>query len=277
MWKMLHEANAIEAMAISVRFSEPVGAVLAKRMLRDFEDTTVVEGLSDRTPLQGFQVNVANPTDVKPIVGTAMLFRKFSLERNHEGTVEKQLTNQVEMQPTHVNYQTWRYGRWSDELGIALRLLVAPLSRATQGSAIGSVRVEYLDRFYFDGEASAASVDGVLKSQSGWLAPHVFQAPDLWHSHTGKFESVSDDSRRLKLVNVDYQDLSGPVPRLVDKRAIQLMSAVEEQFPDLGREIGGGEMESFLSSLLEELHSSAIDLFKEVVNEKFARENGLPT
>lgn len=274
MWRMIHEANAIEAMAVNIRFSEPAGSLLTKRIISGLTSATNAEGLIDRRPLQGFQVNIANPSEVRPMTGGAMVFQRTSLEKDAEGDVQSILTNQLEVHATHLTYQTWRYANWTSEAKTVRNLLVPALALASQGVAIAAVRLEYLDRFYFDGEASAASAGDLLKSDSGLLAPHIFEAPNLWHSHTGKFEDENDVGRRLLLVNADYQDLTGPA--LVGKRSLQLMTAVEEQYAHQGKEVSSEEVESFLSSTLDDLHDKLIALFKEVVNAGFAKENGLP-
>ncbi|WP_131821030.1 hypothetical protein [Ensifer sp. LCM 4579] len=273
---MFHEANAIEAMAINIRFSEPVGSLLMKKIISELEHSTSRAGLIDKRPLQGFQVNLANPGEVKPVASGAMAFQKTSLERDREGQVQSILASQIEAQATHFTYQTWRYSKWTSELATVLEILLSALKIATQSVALGSIRLEYLDRFYFEGEPSEAVVNNLLRADSGWIAPHVFEAPDLWHSHTGKFVDVAEDRRKLLLVNADFQDLTGPDPHLHGRRSLQLMTAAEERFADQGYEVTSESVESFLSSTLNDLHGKAITVFKEVMNNDFRIQQGLP-
>jgi hypothetical protein len=276
MWKMINEQDAIEAMAISFRFAESASILLSKRILQKVDRPAFELGLTDKQPIQGFQVNMANPGEVKPITGGAMLYQKTSLVRMADGSVEKRVTAQVECQPAHLTYQTWKYDDWKIQLETVKTLLLEALKTASQGVALGAVRTEYLDRFYFDGDPAEANVRGILREPSTWIAPHVFGAEDLWHSHAGKFEEKSEAGRRLLMVHADYQDLTAPVPTLLGKRSLQLMTAVEQQYVDFGMEISSDELENFLSSTLDDLHSRAINLFRQVVNSDFASENGLP-
>ena len=276
MWRMFHKDNAIEAMAISVRYAEPIGALLAKRVLAALDHPSSEAGLIDKRPVQGFQINMANPGDVRPVSGGAMLFQKVSLEKDWADNVQSVLTKQVQCDPTHITYQTWRYTRWEQELKSALGLLVPAIKLASQGVGIGAIRVEYLDRFFFDGESAEASPRTILTTGSPWIAPHVFDAPDLWHSHTGKFASVSAENRCLLMVHADFQDLTVPDPNLAGRRSLLLTTAGEVQYANSGYEVSSEDLENFLSSVLTDLHDEALKLFKEVVDHSFRKAQGLP-
>jgi|GEM_PF-2115306 len=275
MWRMFHEANAIEAMGVSIRFAEPTGTLLSKKILTALESSTNKAGLIDKRPIQGFQVNLSNPGEVKPVSGSAMIFQKTSLEKDRDGQVQSVLTNQAEVQPAHLTYNTWRYKDWDAERKLVMGLLLPGVQLACQGVALGAIRVEYLDRFYFDGEPLDASARDILRSESGLVAPHVFDAPDLWHSHTGKFSDISNDRRKLLQVHADFQDLTGPT-ELSGKRSLLLMTAAELQFSNGGGEIASEDIESFLSSTLDDLHRDAVTLFKDVVDEEFRKAQRLP-
>lgn len=276
MWRMLHDKNAIEAMAITIRYAEPVGSFLAKKILGAVDTPASKAGLIDKRPVHGFQINMSNPSEVRPMASGAMIYQKVSLEKDRLGQVQSVLTKQIDAQPTHITYQTWRYNKWEDELDAAMDILEPALKAAAHGVAIGAVRLEYLDRFYFDGEASEASPTEILNVSSNMLASHLFSAPDLWHSHTGKFSDVSQEKKRLVVVNADFQDLTGPDPAMNGKRSLLLTTAAENQYGNSGFEVSSEPVKDFLSSVLTDLHADAITLFKDVVSNNFRSKQGLP-
>ncbi|MFT4181786.1 MAG: hypothetical protein QM636_07685, partial [Rhizobium sp.] len=117
MWKMINADNAIEAMAVTVRFSEPLSSIVLKRAIRELERTTTAAGLINRQAVQGFQVDFQSPAgnSVRQIPMQGMIFQRTSLTRVESGVVQ-QLAQQVEFQPTHVTITTWRYRKWGVEL-----------------------------------------------------------------------------------------------------------------------------------------------------------------
>lgn len=275
MWKMLHENNAIEAMGVSVRFSEVLNSKLVDRMIREIEKVSSAMGLIDRQPIEGIHVNLAAPNSVSTVRGSGVLLQRNSLLRNPAGQVEQVLTMQVELSANQIVFQTWRYDRWAREREHALRLLSGPLRIAIAAVRMASVRLEYLDRFYFDGDAAGASAASLLKKGSPWISPHAFDADDLWHSHSGKFLDAHPEMRTLAVVNADAQDLTAP-QHLAGRRSLVLLSGVERQFANPGWELEEEDVENFLATLMDDLHDSAINLFRDVIDPAFADKNGLP-
>lgn len=276
MWKMLHEANAIEAMAVNIRFLEPVSNMIVKRMIREVERHASKLGLIDRQPIQGFQIDVMNPGQVKPLQSSGLLLQRKSLTKIPSGAVENQLAQQVDVQATHITYQTWRYSRWANELDMISQLIFGAIETASQAVTISAIRVEYIDRFIFEGDPKALSFSSLLRNDSGWIAPQVLKSNSLWHSHAGEFLSEGDDMKRLGVVHIDSQELSGP-PHLAGRRSLMMITGVEDQFLQSGLEIDSDKLRQFLPDTLNDLHSNALDLFRNVIDQEFAAKNGLPS
>ena len=55
-----------------------------------------------------------------------------------------------------------------------------------------TIAVERLDRLLWHAPRSKFRACAVLREGSDWLTPKVFQATDLWHSHHGLFEYLSE-------------------------------------------------------------------------------------
>lgn len=274
MWKMFHDNNAIEAMAIRVGFAEPVSSLVVNRMIREVEKESSKYGLIDRQPVQAVRLELSPTATVTTGPASGVILKRHSLIKNSEGAVEQLLTLQVEVTNTHVTYHTWRYDRWKSEKQQALALLLGALRAATQAVTLAQVRVEYLDRFIFFGEHGDSNPSLLLNPATRWLAPHIFEAGNLWHSHTGQFVNVTAGDRILEMLNADALDLTGP-PQFAGKRSISLMSAIEKQYVAAG-DVDHSNVEDFLPALLDDLHDSAIRLFRDVIVPDFAKDNGLP-
>jgi uncharacterized protein (TIGR04255 family) len=276
MWRMFHTTNAIEAMVISAQFTQEVSQTLINRMIREVERLTTSLGMIDRQNLTGFHVRISNDGPVsQPTTLNGVQFQRRSLVKNGDGAVEQALVLQFEISPGGLTFQTWRYESWEKELPQALKLLTAALNIAANSAAIASLRVEYLDRFVFEGDPNDANVSDLLKSDSKWLAPFIFDAGNLWHCHVGRFADIGEKDRKLLLVNVDAQDLTRP-DNLAGRRSLMMVTVAEKQFVKPGWEMEPGEISGALQPVLENLHNSAIELFSGLMNQEFAKKNGLP-
>jgi len=277
MWKLVRAENAIETMVATVRFQEPLSSVVTKRILRELERVTFDANLNNRQALQGIQFNVQNNVTaaMTPVALNGSLFQKTSLVRINNQVVN-QLVQQLEFQPIHLVYTTWMYKSWKQERETIATLFSKALTAAVQVSAIGGVRLEYVDRFLFQVEGDGKfSAEGLLNKNSGYISPQIFDAPDLFHSHTGRFDEVQENFRRLTQVNVDAQDLVAP-PHLAGHRSIGVTTAVDDQYYTSGREFDSDVAPQEILSTFDRLHDEAIDLFKNVVDKNFAAHNGLP-
>jgi uncharacterized protein (TIGR04255 family) len=276
MWKMFQAENAIEMMGIQIRFSEPLPSLVANRVLRSLEPTTSVAGLINRQPVQGFNIDMQNPTaPVTPISSKGMVFQKTSLVRLNDQVVN-QLASQVEFQPTHIGYATWMYKSWTKEKETIAYLLNDALKIAFNSVAVSAIRIEYLDRFVLDEDSPSWSVKELLNETSDLLPSQIFDAPNMFHSHTGRFDKVTGTSRRLHLVHVDAQELTQP-EHLAGRKSISMLTAAEDQFLGVGLEIAPENAINIVEAMLVDLHASVLDLFKKTVNSDFAQENELPS
>ncbi|MGO8093252.1 TIGR04255 family protein [Rhizobium leguminosarum] len=273
MWKMLHNENAIEGAAMTVRFAEPLSSMVAKKVVREIEGRASDAGFFDRQPLQQFQFQL-DGKDVRQSSVVGMVFQHNKLIRDAAGNVAPQPARHFVVQPEQTVMQIQRYRGWEIEWPDAVKLLGPTLSIAAGVVPIAAFRLEYLNRFIFDGPEEEGSVTDLLQ-KSDFVAPHVFEASDLFHSHTGRFDDVSSSSRRLTQVNADLQILNVPHPT-AGNRTLALMLAVERQFSGPGLEMDPGEVEEVATKYFSCLHDDIHALFKKLVDSEFASENNLP-
>ncbi|MBX4884102.1 TIGR04255 family protein [Rhizobium bangladeshense] len=277
MWKTLNKDNAIEGAAMTVRFAEPLSSMVAKRVVRDAESRASGEGFSNKEPLQQiqFQLEPLN-ADIRQASIVGMAFQHNSLMRDADGNVAPRLARQFVVQPEQIAMQLRRYRGWEEEWPASKKMIDPAITIAASIVPIAAFRLEYLNRFIYDGDAGDGTVNGLLR-RSDFIAPHVFEAPDLFHSHTGRFDEISDSpvKRRLTQVNADLQNLAPPHP-MAGNRTLALMIAVEWQFDPQGMELTSSEVDVVTSKYFSCLHDDIHALFKNLIESNFASENSLP-
>ena len=231
-WQPIHEHHAIDVMAAVVTFAQPVPDIALRRMLRAAEDI-LPAGLRSRHSTQSLQLVVA-PQGISttgPAGGLhGVLFN--ALFEDDDGTpTPGRVAEQFQVDATSIVYRTWRYVSWSWQVERMRSLMTAPLAIARDVASIGMARLEYLDRFWFEGEPQEAITSELLRVDCPALAPHIFERKDLWHVHTGAF-LTPDPLKRLQLVLVDA--LNAPAPGQAAgpaKRWVNITTALEDRFP----------------------------------------------
>ena len=89
--------------------------------------------------------------------------------------------------------------------------LVLPILKG----GVTNITVERLDRFVWDGERKDFQAASILQAESGWLAPNIFHAEDMWHSNHGLFVFADTPHRHrvLHTVEVHTRPASEAVPK----------------------------------------------------------------
>lgn len=269
MWKMFYETNAVEGMALTVRFREPVNSLVGRRVISALDAVSSAEGFIDKHPLQQIQIDVASQA-VRQTAANGFAFQHMTVERNHFNEVGPFLARQLVFQPEQLLLQINKYRTWEKEWSSASKVFKPALSILASVVPIQALRLEYLNRFVFDGPPAKTTVTGLLK-QSEFVASLGSNANNLWHSHSGRFEDQDEFTRRLVQVNADMQDLTSNHP-LNGNRTLALMLAVEQQFLNDDRELTVAIIDDYFKSLHDGIHT----LFKKVVDSTFASSNGLP-
>ncbi|MER9091513.1 hypothetical protein NKI34_10345 [Mesorhizobium sp. M0700] len=258
-------------MAMVITFAEPLTSLVFRRILRELEPTTFAKGLTNRQPMQMISVNL-NPTapQVQQSVASGMQFQKQSLVRVNDDAVTNKVVEELIADPNHILYRNMNYSRWNNICSSYWDMSSEAITSILDNVPIRTIRLEYLDRFFYEGDPEQATATGAIKQGSELVAPHIFYLTDLWHSHTGKLEKTDGENRRLFQVNIDMVDMAGPDS--VSKRSIALMSAVEDRFAGGGMEGGtvGG-----LRATFDDLHKQVKDLFKSVVDDNMLAAVGL--
>jgi uncharacterized protein (TIGR04255 family) len=279
-WEPVKEGHSIEVAAGSVNFSEPLNEVLWKRTLRLAEQVSRPAGLVDRATFNAFQLTFGGgnlsggPNMAEGPVGN-VVFRRLSIVENPTGAITHTVAEEFAVGRVALTYRTMMYTRWS-AFRERLRTLLRPaLEMSVQGAAIANVRLEYRDIFIFSGTPNDAATDDLLRKDSKFIAPHIFERSDLWHSHTGMFIPEPSAQKRLIQINIDANDV--PSDSSSSRRAISILTAVQDNLDQADSDELENEsnMGDIVADRFESLHAQSKTIFGQLVTPAVAKRVGL--
>jgi len=234
-WRPIHENHAIDVMAAVVTFAQPLPNRLLSSAFKASEEAAFVAGLKSRHSSRALQFSIGptglmSPTDVPQ----GLIFN--ALFENELGEpIPGKVAEQLQIDAQNVIYRTWRYVSWSWQKKRMTSLMSPVLRAVAPVVAMKTMRLEYLDRFSFDGDSVDAAADQLLLDDCEFVSPGVFEAKDQWHSHMGLFLTPPGDRyKRLQQVNVDALDQpdTSNTNRLV--RWVNIMTAREDRYSEDG-------------------------------------------
>lgn len=200
----LHQAHAIEQVALIVTFQRPLDLALL-RAARDAVGNP--PDLPARAELRAFAlpagpgmlpVGAAVPGGALP-AGAAPLGGFVFTRMRPDGSDEMEF----QVQRQQVSFRTMLYTRWAKVFARAQQLFEAVLPLYLRHAPIGAIAMNYVDKFVCLATPDACDARPLLRKDSPYLAPNVFDARDLWHCHTGAFSHPDEQTKRLISVNVD--------------------------------------------------------------------------
>lgn len=227
-WQPFNDNHAIDVMAAVVSFAQPVPDLTLKKILKAAEDVAFPAGLRSRH--RSHSMVVVDPQGVSAIPPNVSGFIFNASSEGDDALPGRRVAEQLQVDTNSVVYRIWRYVSWSWQIE-RMHLLMAPAIKVAQSvTAIGSVRLEYLDRFWFDGDPADAIISSLLRRDCPYLASHIFERKDLWHVHTGAF-LATNPIKRLQQVLVDALDAPA-LGNLTEeiKRWIHITTALEDRF-----------------------------------------------
>jgi len=191
-----HEAHSIEQVLFVVQFGRPLTDEELLKVRQSTSVFKVSKELPATTELQGFTINMGMGAPM-PVQNGFMLYRT-----GPDGTVEKELR----IERNSVTFRTTHYSRWENIWNEAKKYFepIIPLF-STNNKATG-ISLNVFDKFIWSGAIEKCSAEALLSRESKYLCPYLFENKDLWHSHTGAFIRVDDQTKRLININIDSLD-----------------------------------------------------------------------
>lgn len=263
----VHSAHAIEQVIFTLQFEPPLEEALLLEACRVAEQFN--QELPKKAPVMGFSFvigpGVPNPIPTGSNNGT--FFQKTEID----GTI----THELRVERSSLTFRTTLYSRWGAIWQQANKYFNALAPLYSEQTRLSAVSVNYVDKFVWSGNAATCRPSFLLRAGSKYICPHVYEAEDFWHSHTGAFIRIDNQTRRLLNANVDYLDetvVSGT------RRIVAITTVLTDQLNQPGYEpctIGRDGIANFVDGHMQGLHVFGKKVFSNIINEEMCKRIAL--
>lgn len=279
-WQPAHEAHAIERVNVTFQFGEAVSSKLWSSMLnratldyqkKGFNVTTdgIEFAVSPIAPPQAMGMG-ASPAGVVPAAGAVLpgpLPIAGTTTRTLRRVVGNEVWEEVALSQLRFSYATTRYDRWVPFRQRLYELLEGLLNQALQVVDLNLVKMEYWDRFVFDGAPSVIDYGALFRSNSGLVANFYSGMAELWHSHIGHFVPSPAHTKRLFNLNVDVFDAT-------DQGGLKRSAAIYSMAQDTISETPPSNASEAVP-ILDDQHKLLKEAMKSVIVPEMAERIGL--
>jgi uncharacterized protein (TIGR04255 family) len=262
----IHEAHAIEQVLFMVQVERPLNDDELTKVRQAALKFKTNDELPAITELQGFTISIGGGSPA-PIPNGFMLYKTWT-----DGTVEKELR----VERNSVTFRTLHYTRWIDEWGQAKKYFESIIPLFSENNRITGISLNYIDKFVWPGKIEECNANYLLRPNSNYLCPHIFNAQDLWHSHTGAFIRVDNRTKRLLNVNADFLDENQPDGSI--RRIVVIATVLTDMLNQLGFEpfnLSGSNVMMEIEAKLNQLHIFSKEVFSNILNEEMSKRIAL--
>ena len=178
MWVPASESHAIEHVAVTFLFSEELPLKFVKSASIYADDLIVSGTFSNKEEIHESNIEIKGPetnAQSSEIVG----FSYSKKDSNEEA---------VRFQKGFAYFSASKYGTWKAFSQDAYRTIGPFVSKALDLTEMSSIKLEYVDRFVFEGEPSAANFSDVIKIDGLGLPAEAISNGMPWHDRKGWFD-----------------------------------------------------------------------------------------
>ena len=270
-FRPVHEAHAIEHLLATIHFDRPIddnGIRTAIELMAQFQAE-----LPGRNEIRGMGFQIG-PHGVMPLTYAGAAEVPDGLVRflmDGRGVLVKEL--RVDRQS--IVFRTQAYTRW-DAVWSEVRGYIQTLLPRLGVANLSAYSLAYVDKFIWTGPPVSAKPESLFRSNSPYVASKSLQATDLWHCHTGRFESTSAEVKRLEAVNLDCAD--EPDEAGQPQRVVRISTTITDIFNQPGskpHQVNGEEALPMLDRAFPELHRVLKGVFSQIVSDAVAAQVGL--
>lgn len=190
---------------------------------------------------------------------------------------EGHLREEVSFHRNRISFASGRYDGWVLFLERLADMIGDAQTEVGDLVSTALLRLEYWDRFIFDGPTDQARYSDVLEVGSRYIPGFPNETAELWHSHIGYFLPETALGRCLINVNVDTADIPDRVVNLDPsvpstlKRSVGIYSLAQQSLATTAAASTSAE----ISAIADELHSTLNKVFAGVINKEMNVRIGL--
>lgn len=239
-WELAHPNHAIERVSVSFHFSEGIptkpwqsilnsaALELPKKGFNDSSDDVEINLAQIVAPnirAQNPELAAAGPANIPgQSIQSRVAGRTFRVLSGSD------VLEEVTLHRQRLLYASTRYDGWARFKDRLLAVVNPFLGAALPIVNLNVLKLEYWDRFVFDGSLEDVDYRDLLRPTSRHLPSFPFDTRELWHSHVGYFTPAAETNRILVNVNVDVLDLkeAEAAPTASQRRSVGIYSMAQE-------------------------------------------------
>jgi hypothetical protein len=216
-------------MALALVFREPLPMQLLKRTLAEAELQAFAAGLGSAQPHSTYEFNL-NRNDVTPVAKPGALFNAY-FEPEGDSAIPEAISEQLQIDHQSIVYRTWSYVSWNFHKNRIKALLEPIVPNVFDVVGLAHARLEYRDRFYFNGPIEDVDNSDLFQSDSRYIVPNAFQTKSEWHSYTGNYIETNGVFKKLLQIAINAVDEQEDGN---SKRRVDVLTAIENRYqPDV--------------------------------------------
>jgi len=259
--------NAIAEMSVGLQFQLPFDSKIGdsiEAIKKEFaEDFPKVD------PVQQFTLSVGTPFSPpslpNPQGAVGFVLTKLKPDSSPARTL-RAMGNSLSIH--FMEYESWQQTKG---LAIAYFEKCLRLIGALEKNGAVAIFMRYVDRFTFDGEPQAANAKLLFREGSKFLPSVIFESGDLWHSNSGWYELLVDETKTL--INLNVTSATQPTVNItIDHTNIYPLSRPCNSSVELFR---GSQDQHPLPKIFDRQHFANTVILKNLLNEKMLDTIGL--
>lgn len=259
----IHEAHAIEQVAFLIQFENSLQDdefSVVRSQLGPFQDE-----LPGRAEFQAAFVfgAISSPGQVSPSQSVGTVLQRVG----PDGSIEKELR----IERNGLTFRSLQYSRWQNVWASAKRYFEVLGPTYLTRSRLATVGLTYVDKFVWGGDMNDCRPGFLLRPDSKYLSPCVYDAGDLWHSHVGAFIRSDGKTRRLLNVNADCIDENRP--GFSPRRVTAITTALTDMFNQPmfeSTKVAPDAFVNFIELHMEQLHSFNKEIIGGIISDEMS-------
>jgi len=265
----LHDAHAIEQVVIVLQMAGPVGGEVFASVRKTSEQFK--NDLPGQAEIQKLTVAFGQDPGFMGQPAQSEVHGFVMSRTAPNGVVETELR----LEQSSITFRTTVYTRWNSVWAQAKNYLDIFTPLYVRNGSVAAISLNFVDKFVWVGDIAGCSPKLLLRPASKYVAPHVFELGDLWHSHTGAFLPADSQVKRLLNVNVDYlqeEPIAGP------RRLIGISTSLTDLFNQPGYDplqLDPNAVPQFLNDRMNDLHRFSKVAFGEVISANMSKRVAL--
>ena len=256
-WRAIHEVHAIDRVRVMLQFNEALNDKLLQKAATPVANRYAELGFETVGRAEGVIQTIVPDQNLIPLMPP--IRNGWVLKRGNE-------TEEAGFRDLVFGYLSTEYGRWENLENRFWEIFREALTIALESVDLAQVKLEYWDRFIFDGDPVRADARSLLADVDPSVPSTSVAGATLWHSHTGWFEQWEGNP---VLINRNFDVIDQTIDGEV-RRVMNIFTLVELR-PNYSMKVA--EVEDGLKYL----HDRALLLLGTSLREEFRRAIGFAT